>query len=167
MSETFEQTLPSGRTVILQHPDLADLIIDGQVPDYLTPLVEALIFRSMQSLGIATEAEQKQADDVLAVDEPRRRNELLRVVVCAASVDPRVTDSLEEAATLRAEGTNVQFISQLTTDDLIAVYYAAQGMLPALQTLFDQKKSQADPLESVHDSEQELSGTVESLGGSE
>jgi hypothetical protein len=134
VSETFQQILPSGKTVELRHLDLVDLLLDGHIPDPLTSLVEIKIAQTLQARGTATYEELEAVKSLL---EPNPEHEdravaFVRFIVRQGTVNPIICDDLKEARRLRAEGQHVDHIAHYTREDLYAIFFAAQGVAAEL-----------------------------------
>lgn len=130
MGETFKHKLSSGKEVELQNLDLVDLLLDGQIPDPLTRLVEIMIAQTLQARGTATIEERDAVANLLSSGDDRddRSTTFVRFIVRRATVNPIICDDLKEARELRAQGQPVDHIAHYTRDDLYSIFFAAQGV---------------------------------------
>ena len=72
-------------------------------------------------------------------------------MIHVSTLAPIVCDSIAEARRLKAEGKTVLHLSQLSQDDMDAIYFLAQGVAADLVPLFLAENRQAQPVEPVSD----------------
>jgi len=150
--KTTTVTISDDRTVKIRYVELVELLIDGHIPDVLTGMVEGKIAETMAANGIATDEEQAQAKTYAEAEYSHDQHvRLIRTVVFASAVEPRIVVSPKEARKLRDEGVDALHISQLSGMDQMHIYYAAQGMVAALAELFLQQARKSNDLEPVPD----------------
>lgn len=79
--------LPSGNVARLRRPDLLDMVMSGQVPDSLTPIVEKAFFE-------APDEQSREETGRAFVQEAGLAgfNELLRLICQAAFLEPHIMD---------------------------------------------------------------------------
>jgi hypothetical protein len=128
------QHVSEGRIVELRTIDLAELMMAGEVPDYLTSLVEFMIAQTIAARGFASLDERDAVEAMLnPKDEDRSKADerwigLVRMIVRLATVNPIICNDLAEARALRADGKPTAHISQFTKEDLFGIFFRSQGV---------------------------------------
>lgn len=118
--EGFIVTLPSGFVARLQPVSLKDLVRSGRIPDFLTSLVQQVIF-------VGKTPEELAADPEL----PKAVDQLYDIVIPAAFISPIVVPSTEEPSE--------EQLSVLDLDDVDAevVFNLSTGGTGALRKFRD------------------------------
>jgi len=80
--------LPSGNTARLGPVDLSKLLLDGEVPDLLSPFVNRMLFEGMDQ-----EEVEKQFSPKEDIDQARETAQLVNRICRAAFIEPRIVDS--------------------------------------------------------------------------
>jgi hypothetical protein len=167
---TFTKVIPStGQEITMQYLNLYQLLINGEIPDPITGLVENMIMQTLIARGVATIEErdsvkrwQESTQGEGAEEAEDRARQLLRLIVRRASVNPIISFSLDEVRALKASGQAVLFFGELTRQDLYAIYFASLGVGEELLEVFNTPKSAPDIVPVVSD----MSGDGDQRSGS-
>lgn len=131
-----ELTLPTGRKVIVQHPDVLALAKLGRLPDHLFRVVEMHIF------GLSDEEQAKRAKQSplqLSIEG----QQYIDVVVAAACVQPRVV--------FGEPGPDEVSIDRLHSDEKYAIWKWSQEVAQPLVTFPERGDGASTELSAVAD----------------
>ena len=125
-SKTHEETLPSGLPVVLRDVDMADVMLDGNIPNTLIDLITSDGFQDLS---------EKEAGKRILAGDTQGFNTLLKKVVEAAFVEPRIGTVADDQHILYSELTldDKMFVFNLLSRDAQAVrsFREGENELPA------------------------------------
>lgn len=121
---TEELTLPTGKRVVVRHPDVIDLAKQGLIPNHLTPIVEEFIFDRQRRFEQAKEALKKPGERIKGLIE---FYQFADVVAVAACVEPRFT-----LATEASDGALP--IKRLRDTEKMAIWQWSEGLAAGMAT---------------------------------
>lgn len=121
---TEELTLPTGKRVLVRHPDVIDLARQGLIPNHLTPIVEEFIFDRQRRFEQAQQALKKPGERIKGLVE---FYQFADVVAVAACVEPRFT--------LAAEASDGALpIKRLRDVEKLAIWQWSEGLAAGMAT---------------------------------
>lgn len=119
-SKRHEVTLPSGLPVVLRDVDIADVMLNGNIPNTLIDLISLPDFQQL--------SEEEAAKKVMSTDG-QGFNALLRQVVEAAFVEPQIGNQADDQHILYSELSlaDKMFVFSFLTRDAQAVRSFREG----------------------------------------
>lgn len=138
-------TLPDCGIVIRRwrQPSPWQLIIEGQYPDELTAYAIRHAHQRNIALGrppLLTDSERSS----MTVEESDDQYVLrIRRALCAATLEPRLVETVAEAQALFRQGVDVHLIYELSVNDTLRYYDHVQGVGGALREPFPESEDTA------------------------
>lgn len=129
--------LPSGRVARLGPVDMSSLLLEGDIPDLLTPLVTQVLFEGVDD----EEMEEQFALDKM-LEQGKETLALINTVCKAAFIEPHIVDV--------DPGEGEITLQDVSIDDRSFVFSLAIYGVNALRSFRDQQK---ETLESLRNSE--------------
>lgn len=137
-----ELTLPSGKKVLVQPPDLAKMALRGQIPNHLIGIIERFVLGGMKELlriapDLADEALQDNPEPGKAL---KRRGELqayIETFIVAACVEPRFSYD---------GGPGTFPVSVLSSDEQFAIWDWGVGLTAALAQFRGDRAGAVEPV---------------------
>lgn len=135
--EGYLVELPSGHRARLGPVDLSQMLLDGRIPDLLTPFVTQMLYE-----GVNEEDLEKQFSPEAVLDRAGETMELINRVCSASFLDPRVVQE--------DPGDGEILIEDVSIDDRSYVFSLAIYGARALESF---RVGQESPVEPVRDGE--------------
>ena len=163
-------TLPSGKQFDIQQPPLSRLLIQGRIPDIVSPIIEQVIANTRARMGeMVTTEDIVKANSLKTSLENNFDNLIIamRLVAMHSAVNPRIVDDYTEARKLYEQGVEVYHVDELDTYDMKEIFWYVQGVVTDYMAAFRQSQRQDDSVGLVHSSPENELTSIKAVGSTE